>query len=41
MAFGHGEVIEHCHVQPVEAGIDRPIVIVADLADDAGRSYAR
>lgn len=40
MTFGRRELIEHCHSQAVRSGLDRPIVVVADLADDAGRSYA-
>ena len=40
MTFGRRELIEHCHAQAVKDGLDRPIVVVADLADDAGRSYA-
>lgn len=40
MMLGRRELIEHCHSQAVRDGLDRPIVVVADLADDAGRSYA-
>lgn len=35
MTFGRRELIEHCHSQAVRSGMDRPIVLVGDLANGA------